>query len=375
MKYIHLLSAILLCSCIPYASFAYDHQRIARLLEEQSYPELLSFASSVPDNEKDVYLLNAAGFAAYQSDMTDQAINWYKQSLSKEPDNVQALLYLGLINKQWNKLAEAIIYFKQLTLLKPAVARYRKYIADGYALLNKPDSAFIYLQEGYRISPTEPYITCAYADALLEKKQYRQADSVIRILLENKPGSPAALISAIKLKYLQKKYNEVLTLAAMLSEAGQISYVPFYYAMVAALQLKEHTTCLNTADLLISNGFETEVVLYYKAKALSSLKDYTAANVILRKCISSAISENAASYYTELAENMEQLKKYNVAQKHYDTALYLSGNATILYRKALAYDEVKQYPQAQKAYKSYLKNASRSDSAMIEYARSRVKQQ
>ena len=126
-------------------------------------------------------------------------------------------------------------------------------------------------------------------------------------------------------------------------------------------------------DLYARSMSKEDIFLIGKIEVYKTLlKNYAAANQLLQRCIELGISENIEAYYTELGDNLAEMKKYSLAQRNYDTARYHSGNVELLYRKGLAYDAAKQDVQAKTAYAGYLKNAKKGDSAMINYAKSRV---
>lgn len=350
---------------------AYDRARVAALLQEQAYPELLSLATGTPDAEQDAYLWNAAGYAAYQSSMPETAIPYFTRSLEKDSANVPALLYLGLIHKQ-HSCTTALPYFLRLTANKPGNARYYRYVSDCYNQLKQPDSAFRFLVLAYIATPTDPSVANAYADALVEQRKFIKADTVLQMALTAAPQNELLLATSIKSAYLQKHYKQILPLTDILIRNGNISYAPFFYALIAALQIRDYKRCIDLSGLLLAAGHETEQVLYYTAQAHAALKQYEQSNRLLQQCARKAISENATGYYTLLGENMAAMTRYSQAQQYYDTARYLSGSPMLLYRKALTYEAAHQEQKAKAAYATFLKRPGDADTALIRYARSRV---
>lgn len=357
------------------ASAAYDRAFVAQCLEEQSYSPLLTYIGALSPVEYDQYLLNAAGYAAYQSGLQEQSFHYYNRSLEKDSNNIQANLYQGLICKQQLKFDAAISFFKRLIALKSPQAKYYKYIADCYSGLKNDDSSLFYLTKAYGFSPSDLNMAGNYASLLYSKKKYEAAAVVTDAGLKIDSNNVTLLSIAIRSLYLQKKFSAVLSLANRLLNPGLGDAVstPLLFGALASLQLKDYEQCIVYSNYLMTIGNESEQVYYYTAKAYSGLKQYEKSNEFLRKCLDLAISANIESYYIEMAENLEQLKNYGKAQKNYDTARFLFGNNMILYRKALAYDAVDQKDRARKAYLDFLKAVKKEDTAIVNFARKRAK--
>lgn len=372
MKPFIALIFILMVACSS-KSIAYNREQVATLLQQQSYPEVLQMVEATHETDRDNYLLDAAGYAAFQMSMPDQAAIYFGGALATNQSDALALLYLGLIERQQHSFKAALAHFKSLIVIKPGNGRYHKLAADCYADLKQPDSALSSLATAFAVASTDPSIGNAYAEALLEKKRFPLADSVLFFQRSQLPSNSLLLGTAIKSAYLQKKYRNVLPLIDSLLLTQNIGYAPLLYGLLSALQLKEYKAGIGYAEILQLAGYENEQVLYYTARAYAGLKRYGESNALLNQCIRKSISENIEAYYTELAENKIVQKNFNTAQRCFDTAKYFSGNPVILYRKALAYDAAKQESLARAAFAAFLKNAGKSDTAMVSYARQRIK--
>lgn len=354
----------------------YNRAFVTQCLEEQSYTALLSFVQSVPAEECDNYLLNAAGYSAYQTGLTEQAAQYYSRSFGKDSNNIQANLYLGIIKKQQRRFPEALEYYKRLLQLKPDQARYLKNVADCFSSLKNEDSAVYYLSMAYKTAPSDLSIAYSYADALYAKKKFEESDIVVTAGLSIDSNNASLLGVGIRSAYFQKKYKAVLPMVNKLSGLGlgETIYTPMVFGVLAALQVKDYKQCIEYSDYLMRNGSEAEQVYYYAAKAYAGMKEYEKSNELLKRCLSMAISENTEAYYTEMAENYESLRAYSKAQKNYDTARFISGNNLLLYRKALAYEAASDTEKAKKAYHDFLKFSRNEDTAIVNFARKRITQ-
>lgn len=352
----------------------YDRSAIATLLEDQSYSAILDIAAQTASPEP--YLLKAAGYAAYQSGLPDRAADYYRQVLQADSLNIAANLYSGLIRRQQKRYAEAKPFFERLVAAKPDQAKYLKYLADCYSGLKMEDTALRYLDKAFMIAGRDLSIAQSYAEALYALKRYAVVDNVVAAGLAVDSAQVGLLSLGVRSAYQQKQYTKSLALARklMVAGTGATVYTPVMFGALSALQLKDYHACLDCTQYLIAEGNETEQVLYYAAKAYAGLKDFAVANAYLEKCLELAISEHTAAYYIELGENMEQLKLYAKAQRHYDTARYFAAGNMVLYRKALAYEAANQKEKAKKAYLDFIRVSGEKDTAALNFAKKRVEQ-
>lgn len=352
----------------------YDKFLVSGYLEEQAYSSVLDYIHSIPDTQTDIFLLNAAGYSAYQMGMQDKASGFYQRALLKDSMNTQANLYLGLMKKKHRKYEEALHYFGRLARNTPQQARGFKYMADCYTGLKNNEMALSCLKQAYERSSTDVNIAYQYGEALYEQKNYEDAEQLTQTALLLDSGNVQLMSLAIRCAYTQKKYATVLPLVNRITQMGleESVYTPLMYGIFAALQLKLYNKSLEFSQYLMQYGIESEQVMYYAAKSYAGLRQYDKSNEMLKKCLALAISENTEAYYTEMAENYKSLKVYTKVQKCYDTARFISGNTLLLYRKALAYDEAKDTIKAKKAYRDFLRLAKNEDSSIVDYAQKRI---
>ena len=85
-----------------FSSFAakYDKAKIAQYLEEQSFNLVIEMGSVISADECDNYLYNAMGYSYYQLGLHTQSDAYYQLSIKLDSNNLQANLYLGILNKQ-----------------------------------------------------------------------------------------------------------------------------------------------------------------------------------------------------------------------------------------------------------------------------------
>lgn len=370
MKYS--LTLLVLCTSLRLAAQSYDKGAVSRLLEEQSYTAVLELAAGT--SEPDQYLLQAAGYAAYQNGLSDRAAEYYKRVLELDSNSIVANLYSGLIRRQQRRYDAARPFFERLSSLRPGQAKYLKYLADCYSGQSKADSALLYLGKAYQYAGSDLSIAQAYAEALYAEKRYAGVDSVVAAGLLVDSAQIGLLSIGVKAAYQQKMFPVAIRLARKLTVPGLSTsvYTPVMFGALASLQLKDYKECLQFTGYLMREGNQSEQVLYYSAKAYSGLKEYELANNLLEQCLELAVSDNTEAYYVELGENLEQLKQYGKAQRHYDTARFLFGGNTILYRKALAYEAANQKEKAKKAYLEFIRMSDKKDTAAVGFAKKRL---
>ncbi|MFA6151131.1 MAG: hypothetical protein WC716_07420 [Chitinophagaceae bacterium] len=360
--------------CCSSAAYAYDKVFVARCLEEQSYSTLLDIAGQINENEYDNFLLNALGYAAFQSSLYEKSASFYHKSFDKDTNNIQANLYIGLIKKQQKKFDEGLPYFQRLIGLKPGQPRFYKLAGDCFSATRRTDSAIVYLGNAFQLANNDLGIAHQYAELLYERKYFTEVDRVVQTVMTVDSNNPSILGIAIRSAYQQKKYKEVLPLATKVQalNLGESAYASLMFGVFASLQLKDYQQSLTFSTYLMESGSESEQVYYYAAKAYAGMKSYAQSNELLKKCLELAISKQAEQYYIEMADNEEHLNNYTKAQRHYDTARYMFGSNVVLYRKALAYDAAKQGDKAKKAYLDFLKFAKDEDTALQNFAKKRA---
>lgn len=359
-----------------FSSFAakYDKAKIAQYLEEQSFNLVIEMGSVISADECDNYLYNAMGYSYYQLGLHTQSDAYYQLSIKLDSNNLQANLYLGILNKQKRNYQNALYYFKRINLLKPLQPKYLKFIADCYASLSQKDSSYSYLGKAYAAAPNDINIKLALAELLYEMKNYTEVDKLVQEGLVLDSNNVSLLGLGVRSGYNQKQYKRILPIVDQMTKMGlgESIFTPTMFGVFAAIQLKDYTKSLSYTDYLMRNGSEAEQVYYYAAKACAGLKQYEKSNQYLSKCLDLAISDNTEIYYTEMGENFEALKSFSKAQKNYDTARFLSGNSILLYRKALAYEAASDTERAKKAYKDFLKQAQKDDTAFVNFAKKRM---
>lgn len=352
----------------------YNKALLMQYAEEQSYSLVVEYGNSIPLSDRDNYLYNIMGNAAYQMGLLSQSSSFYQSSFELDSNNIQANLYLGIIKKQQRNHQTALTFFRRLHDLKPAQSRYLKLMSECFTALSQKDSAYHYLGKAYAIAPNDLSIKLSLAELLYEMKNYTEVDVLVNEGLALDSGHVALLSLGIRSAYFQKHYNELLPMVNKLSKMGlgESIFTPMMFGIFASLQLKDYHQCIEYSEYLMRNGSESEQVYYYAAKAYTGLKEYEKSNELLKRCLAMAISENTEAYYTEMAENYEALKVYSKAQKNYDTARFISGNNLLLYRKALAYEAVSDTEKAKKAYRDFLKLSRDEDTAIVNFAKKRI---
>jgi tetratricopeptide (TPR) repeat protein len=155
------------------------------------------------------------GFAFYKTEMYDEADREYKKVLEIEPEDAEALLYLGLIAFRRGELEES----KKLLLRACEIEKKPSILINLGFLMNKHrryDEAIRYLTDARALSPDDSKVACNLGIAYYWLGDYDQAKGHFETLTEKYPDlmTPYHYLSII----YQKK-GELEKAVVMLREA------------------------------------------------------------------------------------------------------------------------------------------------------------
>src|SRR6185503_11515259 len=108
------------------------------------------------------------------------AENYNQRIVQLDSNNVSALYYLVTLNKD-DAHVIAMGYAARLIALQPDKPLWWRTMGDLFRRSNEVDSAIYYHHRAYELAPTDYRNIVALADALIEKKDYHQADSILDI--------------------------------------------------------------------------------------------------------------------------------------------------------------------------------------------------
>jgi len=336
-------------------SQSFEKNKVVDLVQNQQYEEALNYLKpfSVTDSQN-LQVLNYLGFLNNLIENNREATKFYQKSFEIDSNNIAALQYLGNVNNTDNK-PQALSMLHRLIRLQPARAPNYRLLGKLYKSKRQKDSALIYCNIAYTISPADFKNAAALAEVLLDTKNFNRADSVIEAGLLRDSVNITLLTLSVKSAFEAKDYQRACVQGEKLIRLNEVSLIPLSNMALSYFNLKQYNDCLRVCDYMLFNELNGETIFYYKAKALAGLKQYPQSNDQFQFCLDNAISNNLELYYYNIGQNYEALKLYNKAIASYDTAYYFSKDPLMNYNIAVVYEtQLKNLSLAKKYYGKFL---------------------
>jgi tetratricopeptide (TPR) repeat protein len=357
--YCSALCVLLLNSAI--AQNQFDRNKVLDYFQGQQFEDAIGYL--LPLSAHDSTNIQLLGYLAYCYNMLDDvksAARYYTKIILIDSTNISANQNLAAIHSNKNpEIAEMITW--RLMRLQPGKAMHYRNMGDLLVGSNLRDSAVLFYEKAYALSPGDPKNVAALTEVLLDLKDYPTADSILATGLEKDSMNVAYLILKIRSAFETENYENTLDPGEKLMQQQEIPLKSLLQVVVSYYNLNQYHHCIRICDYLRSNEIEGEAMNYYEAKAWSKLKDFDKSNELLQACIKSALSEKAEMYYYALADNYEEVGKYKTAIAHYDTAYYLFRDPLMKYNIGRIYEtKLKNSEVAGKYFKRYLMYADTS---------------
>ena len=352
-----------------------DKNKVMDFFQNQQFDEAIDYLMPVASMDSDnLQLLGFLGYANYMNDNMPAAEKYYQRIFSIDSNNVAANQYLASINSNSNP-DKAKMFTARLINIRPNKASYYRNMADLLRRRNQKDSALLYYNRAYNLSPNDFKNATGLADALIDNKKFSRADSILEIGLVKDSLSIPHLKLRIRSAYEAKDYQNALVPGERLIRLDEISLSSLTQLTLSYYNLKMYNDCIRVCEYLKSKDLASESIYYYEARAWAKLKDYAKSNELLQTCLASAISKTAELYYYNLAENYEAINQFKKAVSQYDTAFYLFKNPLMMYNCGrICESDLKNVALARKYYAKYLALAqpqSPEEKKAYEYVRSR----
>jgi tetratricopeptide (TPR) repeat protein len=358
-KFILSYSISLLCLFHSHAqTVVVDKVKVMEYLQNQQFEEATGYLMPIlAGDSANPQVLNFLGFACYMNENITDAKKYYQRMISIDSNNISANQYLAIINYNSNPvLAQSFMH--RLITVQPAKAGWWRNMAELYKKTNQKDSALLYYNRAYEISPNDYKNATGLADILIEKKNYSRADSI----MDNSLAKDSLNIPCLKLRirsaYEAKDYQHTLLPGEKLIRLEEISLSALTQLALSYYNLKMYTDCIRVCDFMMHNDLDIESIYYYEAKSYAKLKDFNRSNELLQTCLTKAISKTAELYYYTLGENYEVINQFTTAIKQYDSAYYLFKDPLMKYYAGRIYESnLKNEKLARKYYMQYLQLA------------------
>jgi tetratricopeptide (TPR) repeat protein len=332
-----------------------DKNKVMDYFQNMQYEEAISYLLTL--EKMDSVNLQTLGYLAYacqQNDDANKAGKYYQKMLDIDSGNGSANLYFSSYYSD-DEPAKARQYMSRLIASNPRKAGFYKKMGDLFRRENKKDSAFVYYEQAYRLSPNDSKNGAALADLLIDQKNYERADSIIEAGLARDSVSVPYLKLQVKSFYDAAAYQKAVIPGETLMRLGEGSLTTLTQVVLSYYIMNLYKDCIRVCDYLTAKGMAGENILYYAAKSYAKLREFDKSNELLKTCLGLAISNTAEYYFHALGDNYEEMKQFKKAIAHYDTAYYLFKDPLMLYDCGRIQDQyLKNEDAAKKYYSKYL---------------------
>lgn len=354
-----------------------DKNKVLDFFQNQQFDEAISYlATGLSSDSGNLQRLGFLGYAYYMSEDYITAEKFYRKMFVIDTTNITANQYLFNINENEHPGIAQQFGFRLISL-QPGKAMYYRLMADLLRRKNEKDSALLYYNQAYQINSGDYRNAIGLADMLIEKKQFRRADSILETGLGKDSLSIPYLKLCVKSAYEANDYPRALIPGEKLLHLQDVSLRPMTQLSLSYYNLKRYQDCIRVCELMKSNDINSEAVNYYEAMSYAKLKDFARSNELLEACLNMTRSETAEMYYYALGQNHEAIRKYKKAVSYYDTAFYLFKNPVMNYNAGIIWEtQLKNPKTADQYFIKYLANAKPKDASEIkayEYIKSRWK--
>ena len=330
-----------------------DKARVMEYFQEQDYGAALDYLRPALEADSgNVLLLGWAGYAWYMSDRMRESGDCYRRVLGVDSGNVAALHYLLLIG---DSLSVEMDYARRLVALQPGKSAWWRIMGGLWAKERKADSAFVCFFKAYSLAPGDVRAVVSYADALIDRRGFAAADTILDSALVVDSMNVSLLKLRIRSAYMAQDYATVFVPGERLVRSGDPSVVALTEVVLAYYNRQLYKDCIRVCEHMLALGLEMESVYYYEARACSKVKDYARSNELLNFALSKAISGTAEWYLDARSDNFEAMKDFKRALANIDTSYYLFKDPVTLYNCGrLAETGLKNMGLARTYYRRYL---------------------
>ncbi len=326
-----------------------------------------------PEPITNVKILKALAYCNQMNGKLPEAENYYERVYAIDSTSTSVLYSLGSINLRRGNEINAEVFYKKI--IAKDTSNFIIYKQLAKISLDKKDviAAVNYLIKANKLNPEDADIASDLGDMYISLKAYAGAEKVLDRAIIADPENMILLQSLVKLEYNQKKWPETANNCEKILLLGNQSGSILTQLGIAYYNLNQYKCSIETFSQ-IADPEQNETTYYFTGACYKALKDYDKAISYFQKTIIQGISPNINSYYSEIADTYETLKKFKKAEIAYQKALQFTEMPITWYSLANLYDtELKNKSSAIKYYKKFLEaKPAKNQQSYIAYAKSRI---
>lgn len=332
--------------------YAQLNPKIDNWWSEEDYEKIIGYYESGLNvlSEKDSAIV-AKAYAAQQQN--EKLFSLSKQLYKNHSDKIMYLLQsLSAATQLKNYL---FVYTQSMRALDSGLHQKSVY-RYAIAALNKMDhhdelSGVVI--EGWKRYPNDAIMTLHYATLLQEQKKYDSSLNVIMPVLAKDSSQFGLLEKAVKAYYMKNDFKNAVTLANYLLIKDVFITNVLLYQLYSYYESKQYNDVVKLMRFIESIDNDNVSMLLIGAKAATAIKKYDLSNNWLEKAKRQLLDEEGAAVLHAMAANALQQGKHLLADKYYDTAIYIYDLPYSYYLKGIHYWETGKKELAKKQFVKY----------------------
>ena len=375
-------SFILVClfsSCLSFSQNVNDNKCLSGVEHINNYQYQKAIQKLDTDSclkgDKSNYYRAKLAYAYKATGNYKNARSNYKKILTKDSTHTQALFHLADIYRKENNDENAVNYYQKLVEADSTNSYYRKILGDFYWNQQNIKGAAMHYLKAYELNDKNVEIIYKLSKLFFKIKLYQRSEELVDDGLKINPKNIKLLKQKANLAYTQKSYKKVI---GIVNAVDSIVAKPSNYLVKLKAISLYHTHQFKPAIQLFSkliNRYEdTEILHYYLGMAYKKMDDLNKSQYHFEKAIDEGMSNNLASYFTNLGVVFEEQGNLKEAIKVYKLAYEESNDKVLLYRLAKNYDTYYADKKiALRYYEKYLEQEGDATSKeYTEYAKRRI---
>jgi tetratricopeptide (TPR) repeat protein len=371
---------ILITILLNVPAFAQETSKVndALLLEyyqNQRFEDAANYLkTSYPEPVTDIKILSSLAYASAMAGKLPEAEDYYQRIYATDSTNTAILFNLGSINVRRGNSMKAITYYKKILLKDSTNFNVCKQMASLSQNMGNINDAISFFQKANKINPVEPDVAYDLTSFYIKLKLYTKADTIVTTALQADTANLLLLLGKAQIDYRLEKFPETVEVCSKLVRAGDQTSITISMLGTSYYHLKKYNDCINTFKLLELSKTANETSYYYTAMSYKAIGRQAIAVDYFEKAIKEAISENANSYYGEMADSYDRLHQLKNAVNAYQKSLLYGVMPLTYYALANLYDtELKNKKLALRYYKKYLtSNLPESQQSYRAYSKRRI---
>ncbi len=343
----------------------YQNQRFAEAADylKKNYPEPVT----------DLKILGRFAYANQMAGKLPEAESYYLRIYNQDSTSIPVLLNLAGIQVRRENNSKALLYYEKVIAIDKSNFSVYKQLGKLYSEQSDSEKAILNWKKANQLNPQEPDVAADLSLLLINMKQSKQAEPVLKAALAADSTNLLLLRTFAKLTYINDKFKETIGTCIKLVELGDPS-IEIQNMLGTSYYMNKNYTCALETFLALPADAQTERTFYLSARSYKALKRYKQAAEYYDKTLTQAISPYTDIYYDEKADTYDLNKQFKNEAVAYQKGLFFKEKAITYYNLANLYDKgLNDKINALKFYKKYLKaKPPVKEQVYIAYTQSRI---